>query len=144
VRYTTRACDFCKARHLRCDGQDICFQCKKRNQLCNYTQKNVKRGPKPKKKKKKDGDDFDQSLSGDETPMTGTPVWKQELFCNPTRPMDYPVAPFPVMGQKSLDYDLLRPQPFPRDPTIAIEPSYEVTLTSFVAFDQKNITVVSE
>jgi len=70
--------------------------------------------------------------------MAGTPVWKQELFCNPTRPMDYPVGPFPVIGQKSIsDFDLLRPQPFPRDPTIAIEPSYEITLTSFVAFDQK-------
>jgi hypothetical protein len=51
TKYTTRACDFCKQRHLRCTGENPCFQCSKRNQQCAYTQKNVKRGPKPKRGK---------------------------------------------------------------------------------------------
>jgi hypothetical protein len=67
TRYVSSACDFCKQRHLRCDGQEVCFQCTKRQQTCTYTQKNIKRGPKPKNKRtKKDG----QSLSPVQTSMT--------------------------------------------------------------------------
>eukprot|EP01130_Rhizamoeba_saxonica_P007518 TRINITY_DN3040_c0_g1_i1.p1 TRINITY_DN3040_c0_g1~~TRINITY_DN3040_c0_g1_i1.p1 ORF type:complete len:554 (-),score=86.20 TRINITY_DN3040_c0_g1_i1:168-1829(-) len=47
TRYTSHACDFCKQRHLRCDGNQVCEQCAKRNKVCTYTQKNIKRGPKP-------------------------------------------------------------------------------------------------
>jgi hypothetical protein len=49
TKYTTRACDYCKQRHLKCNGDIPCAQCSKRQINCAYTQKNVKRGPKPKK-----------------------------------------------------------------------------------------------
>jgi hypothetical protein len=49
TKYTTRACDYCKQRHLKCNGDVPCAQCSKRQINCAYTQKNVKRGPKPKK-----------------------------------------------------------------------------------------------
>jgi hypothetical protein len=49
TKYTTRACDYCKQRHLKCNGDVPCSQCSKRQINCTYTQKNVKRGPKPKK-----------------------------------------------------------------------------------------------
>lgn len=52
AKYTTQACDFCKQRHLRCNGEIPCQQCLKRNQSCQFTQVNYKRGPKPRTKGK--------------------------------------------------------------------------------------------
>eukprot|EP01130_Rhizamoeba_saxonica_P001423 TRINITY_DN11283_c0_g1_i1.p1 TRINITY_DN11283_c0_g1~~TRINITY_DN11283_c0_g1_i1.p1 ORF type:complete len:601 (-),score=60.54 TRINITY_DN11283_c0_g1_i1:52-1854(-) len=46
-RYTSQACDFCKHRHLKCDGASPCAQCSKRKRECTFTKRNVKRGPKP-------------------------------------------------------------------------------------------------
>lgn len=37
-RRTPMACQFCRARKLKCDGQKpLCAQCSKRNQPCLYT-----------------------------------------------------------------------------------------------------------
>src|SRR2546430_2510876 len=52
-RYITHACDFCKQRHLRCDGTQPCMQCLNRRVTCEYSKRNVKRGPKPKKQTQK-------------------------------------------------------------------------------------------
>jgi len=46
----TQACDFCKRRHMKCDGNHPCSQCHKRQQECLYSQRK-KRGPKPKSQK---------------------------------------------------------------------------------------------
>jgi hypothetical protein len=50
----TRACDLCRKRHLRCDGENICYQCVSRGTTCTYSPMK-RRGPKPK-------DDYSQSL----------------------------------------------------------------------------------
>eukprot|EP01129_Flabellula_baltica_P002444 TRINITY_DN12258_c0_g1_i1.p1 TRINITY_DN12258_c0_g1~~TRINITY_DN12258_c0_g1_i1.p1 ORF type:complete len:480 (-),score=92.58 TRINITY_DN12258_c0_g1_i1:108-1511(-) len=52
--YASQACDTCRKKHVRCDGNKPCFQCEKRGDQCAYTFKKVKRGPKPKKLKSED------------------------------------------------------------------------------------------
>eukprot|EP01124_Arcella_intermedia_P020147 TRINITY_DN27660_c0_g1_i1.p1 TRINITY_DN27660_c0_g1~~TRINITY_DN27660_c0_g1_i1.p1 ORF type:complete len:617 (+),score=79.65 TRINITY_DN27660_c0_g1_i1:24-1874(+) len=116
TRYTTRACDFCKARHLRCDGMDTCFQCKRRNQMCNYTLKNVKRGPKPKKKKARtDGDDDPSYSGGEETAVMSSPgpSWRGRMDDS--------------LGRVPLDYL----------PMNMVEPSYELVVNAIVTFMEK-------
>ena len=53
---------------MRCDGETVCVQCAKRKQPCCYTQKNVKRGPKPKGKRPTSI----TQLSGGEKTLTAT------------------------------------------------------------------------
>lgn len=42
-----QACNFCKKRHIKCNGEYPCFQCTKRGIQCSFGAKS-KRGPKPK------------------------------------------------------------------------------------------------
>jgi DNA-binding winged helix-turn-helix (wHTH) protein len=49
LNYVSRACDFCKGRHKKCDGGKPCVPCLQRNWPCVYSQKVNKRGPKPKR-----------------------------------------------------------------------------------------------
>lgn len=46
----SQACDFCRNRHLKCDGEKQCYQCKSRDITCVYSPKK-RRGPKPKNRK---------------------------------------------------------------------------------------------
>eukprot|EP01129_Flabellula_baltica_P012257 TRINITY_DN550_c0_g3_i1.p1 TRINITY_DN550_c0_g3~~TRINITY_DN550_c0_g3_i1.p1 ORF type:complete len:498 (-),score=72.92 TRINITY_DN550_c0_g3_i1:73-1566(-) len=48
----SQACDFCRNRHLKCDGEKQCYQCQSRDITCVYSPKK-RRGPKPKGDKKK-------------------------------------------------------------------------------------------
>eukprot|EP01129_Flabellula_baltica_P001706 TRINITY_DN11640_c0_g1_i1.p1 TRINITY_DN11640_c0_g1~~TRINITY_DN11640_c0_g1_i1.p1 ORF type:complete len:465 (-),score=70.98 TRINITY_DN11640_c0_g1_i1:27-1421(-) len=51
-KYTSKACDFCKGRHIKCDGEQPCFQCvkKKLSSTCHYSA-GKKRGPKARKRR---------------------------------------------------------------------------------------------
>ena len=46
-----RSCDFCRQRHLKCDGESTCFQCKKRIIPCRYSTRKIS-GPKLSRKQK--------------------------------------------------------------------------------------------
>ncbi|KXS11228.1 hypothetical protein M427DRAFT_102537, partial [Gonapodya prolifera JEL478] len=40
-----QACDQCRARKLKCDGQPQCSRCTRRNTQCHYRTTMLKRGP---------------------------------------------------------------------------------------------------
>eukprot|EP01119_Soliformovum_irregulare_P015664 TRINITY_DN4435_c0_g1_i2.p1 TRINITY_DN4435_c0_g1~~TRINITY_DN4435_c0_g1_i2.p1 ORF type:complete len:516 (-),score=79.13 TRINITY_DN4435_c0_g1_i2:25-1572(-) len=45
--YTKLACTECKTLHKKCDGENPCGSCKRRNSVCTFAEEKRKRGPKP-------------------------------------------------------------------------------------------------
>jgi Fungal Zn(2)-Cys(6) binuclear cluster domain len=47
MKNVTTSCNFCRIKKIRCDGILPCFQCNKRNIICEYEKFRKKRGPLP-------------------------------------------------------------------------------------------------
>lgn len=49
---TANACEQCRSKHTKCDGNTPCHKCRKNGQECTYKRNKRKRGPEPGKLKK--------------------------------------------------------------------------------------------
>lgn len=66
-RRASTACNFCRARKLRCDGSAPCRQCARRDLECVFSQSNL---TKRRKKERDDEGDGDESARGKRVDMT--------------------------------------------------------------------------
>jgi hypothetical protein len=73
-RNITRACDFCKKRHLKCDGETECHNCRDRRLSCTYLKADSRSASSSKKPKKYDGKDDKQNSNGSDSDSDTAPT----------------------------------------------------------------------
>ncbi|KAI0036459.1 hypothetical protein K488DRAFT_11043, partial [Vararia minispora EC-137] len=85
----TIACNFCRSRKLKCDGQrPACHQCQKRSHACDYQAPARRRGARSRRPPGGTGSESDEGASGDDASLEPSlsPEVKPEHLARPSLP----------------------------------------------------------